>query len=135
MATVNQNEKIHVKLLLIKGAKKAFDENGQLLNDNQLVTLKYGIAEWNQRLSVFIKSGFGMIEVKQCFNEKEAEIDTPQEIIDSVNSHLFPTSNVPLTEDQKKIKELEAKLDAVLAKDAKPKGKNDKTAEGGDAKE
>lgn len=133
MATTNKNEKIHVKLLLIKGAQKAFSEGGKLLNENQLVTLKYGIAEWNQRLSVFIKSGFGMIEVKQCYDESETPIDTPQEIIDSVNSHLFPTSNVPLTPEQLQIKELQEQVKALTAKSKN--GKNDKPAEGGDEKE
>ena len=133
MATTNKNEKIHVKLLLIKGAQKAFSEGGKLLNENQLVTLKYGIAEWNQRLSVFIKSGFGMIEVKQCYDESEKPIDTPQEIIDSVNSHLFPTSNVPLTPEQLQIKELQEQVKALTTKSKTAKA--DKPAEEGDAKE
>lgn len=106
-----------VQLRIYKGSEKAFNGKGEVLNENQKVTLTYNTLEWNNYFKYIAASGFGIIEVEACYvNEKEVEVsDEIQSFIDNV----FKTPEKELTADQKRIADLEAKIDALSKKEAK----------------
>lgn len=114
-----------VKLRIYKGKEKLTNSKQVVVNENQLVTLQWNTLEWANYFKFISSAGFGMIEVEKCFDEKgESEIDTPEEITNFV-ANVFKTPEKELTPDQKRIADLEAKIDA-LTSDKKPKAKEEK---------
>lgn len=113
-----------VQLKIYKG-KEAYNREGKLISDSQLMKLKYDVLEWTN----FIKSakflGYSKVEVIKCLNGNESkivnhvkqhpEVEIPQEVLDSV-AKCLTEDEVVLTPEEK-IKQLEARIDAM----AKPK--------------
>lgn len=105
------------QLRIYKGSEKMFNGSGKCLNENQKVTLVYDTLEWKNYFKYIGASGFGIIEVEKCFNG-ENEIETPKEIAEFI-SKVFLTPEKELTTDQKRIADLEAKLESLTKKGTK----------------
>lgn len=110
-----------VQLRIYKGSEKTFKvKNGEnvCINENQKVTLTYDTLEWKNYFKYIGASGFGIIEVEKCFDNEGNEVDIPKEVADFV-ANVFVTPEAELTPDQKRIADLEAKIEA-LTKASKP---------------
>jgi hypothetical protein len=116
----NQTNPI-VHLRIYKGGKMTYDENQVIQNPNQLVKLKYGTLEWANFLKNLPTMGFTSAKVEKVLDEKTLEdIATPKHITEEV-ANVYKTPAIPMTADQKRIADLEAKIEA-LTNQAKPKG-------------
>lgn len=133
---MNTGETLIVTLRVYRG-KVTYDINGKCTSENQPMTLEHGTSEWNSVMN----SGryhFSKMTVEKVEEETESftdtdkkdksgeiirlrkvhkkEIDISQEIKDQVDKAL-KAADVPLTEDQKKLIELQTQIDAISTKD------------------
>lgn len=94
-------------------------EDNEILNDNQLVKIRYGHKEWDNYLSGLNASGWFKADVVGVFVPKgldyEEVTEVPQfaSITEEVKA-AFKTAEVAMTPEQKKIKELEEKIEKLL---------------------
>jgi hypothetical protein len=110
-----------VHLRIYKGGKMTYDENQVIQNPNQLTKLKYGTLEWANFLKNLPTMGFTSAKVEKVLDEKTLEeIATPKHIAEEV-ANIYKAPVVALTADQKRIADLEAKLEA-FTNQSKPKG-------------
>lgn len=110
-----------IKLQAYKG-KKTYDENGNVASTNQKLTLIYGSKESESFLRHCKLIGFTDLEVKGIFVDGEQD-DTHLDEVKAEFSAVFQDKPVALTPDQKRIAELEAKLEALIAGGKPPKAK------------
>lgn len=110
-----------VHLRVYKGAKMSYDEKGKAQNENQIVKIQYGSFEWNNFMKMAAKNGYCKIEVEKAIevegafeNEKVSELSDTSKIKAEVLEAVNPKKETELTADQKRIKELEDKLDLLL---------------------
>lgn len=106
-----------VHLLLIKGAKLV-DEKGNIANIHQRSKHIYNTLEWKNLLKCVVSMGFTSFEVEKVTEEKEGgffTIDTPEVIIDELKAVFNPEVKVELTPEQRRIAELEAKLEMLMS--------------------
>jgi len=102
----------------IKGVAKG--EDGKIINDNHPLDTM----EWNNWLKQVIPSGIikidvlGIAKIKKDSNgnyESHSYEDVSEEIKKKVADSLIAKVNINLTPEQKKIAELEAKIDALIS--------------------
>lgn len=116
-----------VALKVYKG-KALYDENGKIQSESQKITLDYENEEyarkkgWDSMLSMLPRQGFTKVEIMAVYRD-EVEIETPEAIAADVAA-LFAKKDAVLTPEQKKIAELEAKLEALLAQGGKAEKKD-----------
>jgi hypothetical protein len=116
----NQTKPI-VHLRIYKGGKMMYDENGVVQNPNQLVKLKYGTLEWSNFLKNLPSMGFTSAKVEKVLDEKTLdEIPASNLMLEEV-ANVYKAPAKELTADQKRIADLEAKLES-LTNQTKPKG-------------
>lgn len=87
------------------------DGNGKIQNENHLVKEIYNTLEWSNYLKNIRVHGFVKVDVEKVIENGE-EIST-EAIQKEVDSAMNPVADVPQTPDQKRIAELEAKIDAL----------------------
>lgn len=111
-----KNSKITVVLKTYKGHKLSYNEDGTVQNQNQLVKIEYNTNEWRAVMNNLALSGFAKVEVVKAFylDENETEIKDLSIYEEEVEKHYKPTPKVAETPQDKKIAELEAKLEALL---------------------
>lgn len=103
-----------VTLRVFKG-KPSYDENGKLISENQTMKLTYGLLEWTNFLKTVRNIGTTKVVIVKCTDGNDPsypEIAIPQ-VIQSDIDDCFKVPEASLTADQKKIKELEAKINAI----------------------
>lgn len=128
-----------VKLRIYRGSKMSYDANGNVQNENQLVTLIHNTVEWRNYLKMLVANQFLDVKAEKviyCDKEKDkdgffvdkiSEVD--QEVIDGINDEIKKALTEPeraLTPQEKKIAELEAKLDALINGKSEKKPKKEK---------
>lgn len=120
-------KKSMVHLRVYKGAKMFYDENGKAQNENQLVKIQHGSFEWNNFLKMAKLNGYCKIEVEKVLDvsgfyedEKILEVDDvglyEKEILESTKE-----KEKELTPEQKRIQELEKKINSLLKKETDSK--------------
>ena len=115
--------------LHIYKAKRGFNgiargENGKIVNENHKVSLPYDTMEWNNWLKHVIPSGIikievlGVVKVKRDSKgnyESYSYENVPENIKKQVADSLLAKVDISQqTPEQKRIAELEAKIDAIL---------------------
>lgn len=136
-------KKPQVNLRVFKGQKMSYDENGNPQNENQQVTLPYDTVQWKNYLKTLRANRFIRVDVESVFyvDQKKDEnnffVDTIKEAEDELVSKIkkevkesFELPKPELTQEQKRIADLEAKLEALLSAGsqnatAKSNGKSD----------
>lgn len=121
---------IVVQLRIFKGARIMKGEQGEILNQNQTVKLKYDSKEWYGFIGKMYKNGWGRVHVlaakidegkqEDWGKYKSVSDEQLQEINAEVQAKLKPINEKPLTQDQKEIKELKAQMAELIAKDKAP---------------
>ncbi|HFK5518329.1 TPA: hypothetical protein ACG0AP_000716 [Elizabethkingia anophelis] len=120
--------KLAVHLLVFYG-KVLYDEKQKLISDSAPVQLIYGTSEWSRFFENRVLNGVSKAVVDKAFDLEKPNKDIPVESLeryeelnekeivllqDEVNSY-FKAPEAELTPDQKKIKELEEKLEQIMA--------------------
>lgn len=120
---------IIVHLRIYKG-KINYDIKGKVTSDVQMMKLKYGVLEWVNFTKRALLLGYRKIEIVKCTdgnNKLYKTIDTPQEIIDSVEKAM-KGQEVKLTPKEQEIKDLKETVAKLV--DAKEKPVKEETKEG-----
>lgn len=113
--------KIYANLRIYKGDKILTDENGNVANENQTVTLQTGTMEFEKYLKTISVSGYGKVVIESCVKEDGTKVETPedvQKLYDSIFTKKAQDA-IPENADKKRMAELEeqnAKLAERLAK-------------------
>jgi hypothetical protein len=108
----------------VKG-KPSYDEDMELQNENGIVKIELNTLPWKQLMSNLKSMGFSKVEVVKCTDVSGKEMDVTDELKAEVSAALAAPKK-KLTEDQKKIKALEDKIEAMTKKPEpkeKPKAK------------
>ncbi|OPC11958.1 hypothetical protein BAX93_05515 [Elizabethkingia meningoseptica] len=120
--------KLAVHLLVFYG-KVLYDEKQKLISKNAPVQLIYGSNEWDRFFDNRVLNGISKATVEKAFDLEKPNKDIPVESLeryeelnekeivllqDEVDSY-FKAPEAELTPDQKKIKELEEKLEQIMA--------------------
>ncbi|MDV4026230.1 hypothetical protein CMT52_18010 [Elizabethkingia anophelis] len=120
--------KLAVHLLVFYG-KVLYDEKQKLISKSAPVQLIYGSNEWDRFFDNRVLNGISKATVEKAFDLEKPNKDIPVESLeryeelnekeivllqDEVDSY-FKALEAELTPDQKKIKELEEKLEQIMA--------------------
>lgn len=123
-----------VRLRVYKGQKMSFDETGKPQNENQKVTLTHDTVQWTNFMKNMRANGYARVDVENVeyiesvkgsdgfFKDEVSKVDA--ETIDSIKAEVknsFEVKVAELTPEQKKIQELEAKINALASGSAKVK--------------
>jgi len=112
-----------VHLRVYKGLQLFYDANGKVMNPNQIVKITHDTIEWKNFIKNLPSLGFNSIKVEKLLSgDTLQEIEISKEISEEVEN-IFKKKEVEMTDDQKKIAALEAKIDALTKKE-EPKGIN-----------
>jgi len=123
---------ITVTLRTYRGKELDYNRDGSIKNDNQSVKLPYNSKSWHNFLKNIVANGYCEVEVEKIaeierektddgFKENETLIENEQ-IVQEVKK-AFEKPEKPLTEQEKRIKMLEEKLEALTSKPKKDKNK------------
>lgn len=111
-----------ISLRTYKGSKMLFDENGKAENENQIVKIQYGSLEWENFLNMANRNGYCKIEVEKAQevsgfgeNEKVEPIKDLTKYQEEVDARFKKEVKVELTPEQKRIAELEEKLEKLIS--------------------
>lgn len=107
-----QNPIVHLRVYRPFGQSKgiSYDENRKVQNENILVKLNHGVLEWNNYLKHIHANGFVKAIVEKVMKgDKEIDKKAYQDEVDKA----FKPVEAPLTADQKRIADLEAKLEKL----------------------
>lgn len=121
---MSNNKKPIVHLRIFKGQELLYDGNGQLKTPSQIVKLTHNTIEWKNFLANLTASGYGMAKVEKVLQEvdgKFEEVSIPSEIVKEVEN-VFKAPEKELTPEQKQIKELQERLDAMTKGNKPSKG-------------
>ena len=127
-----------IKARLFKG-KRTYDEHGAMTSESQTIDMPmYGSLEWNNYIKNIKNLGYTQLSIitisEVTYKDRVAsykEIDeAPDNILQELKDAFITKNEKPLTAEQKKIAELEAKLDALL--NAKKPNPTMKPKTGGD---
>jgi DNA-binding transcriptional MerR regulator len=120
---MSNTKKPIVHLRVYKGLQLFYDANGKVMNPNQLVKLTHDTIEWKNFLKNVQSLGFNSIKVEKMLNGTTLEEIEIQKEIEVEVADVFKKKEVELTADQKRIADLEARIEA-LSKKEKPEGIN-----------
>ncbi|WP_299116921.1 hypothetical protein [uncultured Winogradskyella sp.] len=114
------------------GNKVSYDENRKVQNENTLVKLQHNSLEWTNYLKNIRFLGYIKVDVEGAYLIDEANLEDPKttevkgdvlkSITVEVEQAFSGNKEVELTPEQKKIAELEAKIEAL----SKPKKSTNK---------
>lgn len=123
-----------VHLRVFRGKTLTYNATGQSTNENHKVSLVHGSTEWKKFLSHLLANGFIRVVVEKVLDLNKTNTGKSKEdsdyyqsvedfksIQDEIDSAMTPEDKVGLTAEQKQIKELTARLDALTAKPAPAK--------------
>lgn len=106
-----------VHLRVYKGLQLFYDANGKVMNPTQLVKITYDTIEWKNFLKNIPSLGFSSVEVEKVLDGTTfEEIKITENILSDIKG-VFKIKEAELTPDQKRIAELEAKLDKLTSKE------------------
>lgn len=114
-----------------KGERLSYNADGSYQNENQSIKIKYGVVEWKNYMNLIGKSGFCKVIVEKVYDTKTRDFDKDLTNYKEEVAKAFEQEvKKELTPEQKKIAELEAKIEALsLGKSdtsSKPSGEEKK---------
>ena len=128
-----------VSLRIYRGHKLYYNEHGEIDNDNQLITYTYDTLSWRLFLKHIRKHGYASVKVEDVYyseiksGKEVVEKVSDKDFINSVKNQVEKAFNISeeslLTPEQKKIKELEEKLNNLLKNSNKTQELNDSNQE------
>ena len=108
-----------IKLRCYRGSELNYTAEGKVKNENNLVSLAHGSKNWVIFMKNLSLNGFCKVEVEKAFNDlgesKYEEIKDLEIYKEEVSKSFKSEKEVALTPDQKRIAELEAKLEAFMS--------------------
>lgn len=105
---------VHLRVYRSKNGSNqiSYDANGNVQNESQSVKEIHNTLQWTNYLRHIGVHGFIKVDVEKVIQDGK---ELPTEAIQKeVNEALSPSANVPQTPEQKRIAELEAKLEALI---------------------
>lgn len=120
-----KDKNISVTLRLYYGEKN-YDKDGNVKSKNETVSITYGSPEWENFIAHVKAHGITSVEVEAAYdlskinNDESVEsLDRYEEVEDLTDlqnevEQVFSLPKVQLTPEQKEIKELKEKLDALM---------------------
>ncbi|MEN8122211.1 MAG: hypothetical protein ABFS35_17830 [Bacteroidota bacterium] len=96
----------------------SYNADGSVQNENILVKLTYNTLEWTNYLKHLLVNGFVKVKVEKVIGEADVKA-----IEKEVEKAMHPKVEVVLSPEQKKIADLEAKLDSLMGKSDKSEKK------------
>lgn len=110
-----------VELRVYRGAEMNYDANGIVKNENQTVTLEYQSRSWVLFMENLSRNGYCNVVVEKAYNPIEGgyeEIKDIAYLTNEVTKNFKNVKEVEMTPEQKRIAELEAKLEKLLGNSA-----------------
>ena len=105
-----------VSLRVYKGSEVYYDKEGNVVNENQIITLEHNTLSWRLFLQHITRHGYVLVEVERAYfselKDGEEKIEEVKELKSSQNEvekAFNPADDVVLTPEQLRIQELEAK--------------------------
>lgn len=120
MKNENTTEKLAsmrpIAVLHLHRGKKAIDEvTGKYVNENHIMKIVYGTLEWRNFTGNCLQLGFSTVEVLELRTPDGKDVlDWGLDLVKDEVNKIYTSLQVELTADQKRIKELEAKYEALL---------------------
>jgi hypothetical protein len=112
-----------IKLRVYRGEELNYNADGTIKNENQLVSLTHNSRNWVLFMKNLRNNGYCKVEVEKAFsdlgNSQYEEIKDISAYNEEVQDAFSKLKQVNLTPEQKRIAELEAKLEAFM-KASKP---------------
>ncbi len=114
---------IIVKIRIYKGTEILKNDKGEVRNENQTVTLKHDSQEWHNYLGKMSRSGYGVAQVVEAFEDKgmDKEYKTTYEkingadisIINAEIQEALKKDKIAETPEQTEIRELKERIDKM----------------------
>jgi len=103
----------------------SYDAQGNVQNENQLIKLPHDTVEWTNFMKNITSNGYLKVDVENYqFFEKGEWKDSDKAMVEKeLEINMTKQTEVAMTDDQKRIAELEAKLEKLLARDEKKSSK------------
>lgn len=105
-----------VSLRVYKGPEVYYDKDGNVINENQIITLEHNTLSWRLFLQHITRHGYVLVEVERAYysqlkdgKEIIEELKELKSFQDEVKKAFNITEEVTLTPEQLRIQELEAK--------------------------
>ena len=114
-----------VTLRVYRGRQMSYDAQGNVQNENQLIKLPHDTVEWTNFMKNITSNGYLKVDVEnyQFFEKGEWKDSNKAMVEKELEINMTKQTEVALTDDQKRIAELEAKLEKLLARDEKKSSK------------
>lgn len=114
-----------VTLRVYRGKQMSYDAQGNVQNENQLIKLPHDTVEWKNFMKNITANGYLKVDVVnyQFFEKGEWKDSNKAMVEKELEINMTKQTEVALTDDQKRIAELEAKLEKLLARDEKKSSK------------
>jgi hypothetical protein len=115
-----------ISLRIYRGKQMSYDAQGNVQNENQLVKLVHDTKEWTNFMKNLISNGYLKVDVEDVkivekqkdedgfIVDKISQYDNKILIIKEVDEVFKSHTTVPMSASDKKIADLEAKIDALL---------------------
>ncbi|MGV2452442.1 UNVERIFIED_CONTAM: hypothetical protein POZ17_19720 [Ralstonia mannitolilytica] len=124
--------RVQLKLRLYYG-KQMYDSKGNVVTRNEGISIQYDTLEYMNFMKHLIANGVSSVKVEKAYNLDEAndnesvqspnrykEIENVSEYENDINKYL-EVPEKELTPEQKRIKDLEEKLESLLQNQPEPK--------------
>jgi hypothetical protein len=105
-----------ISLRVYKGSEVYYDKEGNVINENQIITLEHNTLSWRLFLQHITRHGYALVEVERAYfselkdgEEKIEEVKELKSFQNEVEKAFNPADDVVLTPEQLRIQELEAK--------------------------
>jgi len=115
-----------ISLRVYRGKQMSYDAQGNVQNENQLVKIIHDTKEWTNFMKNLIANGYLKVDVADVklvekkkdedgfFRDTVSQYDNKILIIKEVEDVFNKQTTVPMSSSDKKIAELEAKINALL---------------------
>lgn len=124
-----------VSIRIYRGQKLYYNEHQEIENENQLITYTYNTLSWRLFLKHIGKHGYAAVKVEEVYyseiklGKEVVDKSVPIDIVNSVKNEVEKAFNISeeslLTPEQKKIKELEEKINKLLKNSNRTQELND----------
>ena len=116
-----------ISLRVYRGKQMSYDAQGNVQNENQLIKLTHDTKEWTNFMKNLITNGYLKVDVADVklvdkvkdedgfFRDVISQYDDKEMIMKEVEMVFKAQTQVPLTPAEKRIAELEAKINKLLA--------------------
>lgn len=110
-----------ISLRVYKGSEVYYDKEGNVINENQIITLTHDTLSWRLFLQHITRHGYAAVDVERAYfselvdsKEKIEEVKELKAFQDELEKAFNVTEEVTLTPEQLRIQELEEKLDSLI---------------------